>query len=1339
MVQIEITKQPLYGSVEWNGYEFIYTPREGFTGNDIYYYIRKENGVSQLLKNYVNPTNIPPITRDLSLLADAYSATTINFDDIITDTTNPFDDLKIIEITPVINGVVNTDGTNIYYTPNTLNTIETFIYTVSDKQFIETGTITLSVINGIERKPVEPDTFKYRFHRAYVNSVGFQNLSSNWQNATHILTTYQNTWDSLSLSALRYIEFSNIVEKISSNLNKLYNKKDLFDQIYSIVEVNSGLWITDTDIIDIPKYHNQDWINAYNLLTATSSTWNNTITSYSSVSADYYSKFDGYQVIENTVYNHLSTWNSRGLEIILDNVWDIPVPIVQSSSANWNTTYSTTTSLSTDFYDSSKLFNITFETLNKYLSVWEDTRVETIMLSAPEWDYVYSRKEDYDNLYSLLTTISGDWIKDTVLVDSLTSSMSTVSGGIDTTYQTISNGDKLNHWNILDNVSSLSSEHDYNTLYNLVTSITSLEYEIAQVMLSASKWDAVYSKKEDYDNLYTYLSSQSGSWIKDSSSFSVMVSADNYNTIRDLLTGGKVDYWNILDNVSSLSSEHDYNTLYNLVTSITSLEYEIAQVMLSASKWDAVYSKKEDYDNLYTYLSSQSGSWIKDTSLTAVMASADNYNTIYNIITGDKPKELDKLDNSLKILEKYDYNSIYNFITANSATKYELVLSSYNLSSIYWDSLYYNLLQYSDGYSTAGNLSSLFSDQLTSRYDTFYRLVTGSNDKWKNYVSSLSVVILSASEWNKIGDNVPTYTLLYNTVCANSATLLTATTGVSGLSGTLTTNVKNWNAVTPIIQSSNIQGIITLTNSISTTIDKNKIKFASLDNTVNENKRYWPGVDFYNILSSTSSWNSNNDLINNKGKASYWNGIVTEYISTYTSISNISAKNNLLYSYVPANTGSWQYNKIITATVSTNSANWDGSYTSVTGNSALWSFYDTTSTYRYMDMYNFLSVASGNLANSYTTLTGKSALWLSGNSFLSVLSTQYLTGNSTMGFSAKDLTVKNLTIKGNLTTYGARTIINNSVQVLDQFEINNAGNNNAVEIDKNGNNAIIQFQNISSTVMYVKATPKVVGINLSAALTDPTISLTVSGDISASGYTYPYPSYITAYSGLSTRYETTFSYITGISGLVANYQNSISAYDLFLSYIPSTSGFVTITIPYYNNYYKTVSSYSTKNNVVCGFVTSNSGDWEKDSGYRSNQYKYDTTYTYLTGNSATFYGKYNIGYLFTERSILEPKKVDLLVQDNIRILSWKMASDINTIATIDVLSTDHFNYERNGYPVSIVNGNYPSLNSTRKNTMNNLSTIWIGDYIPKGSILRFAVTNNTAASSILIDLVVQKQ
>ena len=78
MVQIEITKQPLYGSVYWNGYDFIYTPKTGFTGNDVYYYNKIENGIISSHRNYVNPSNVAPIVTNVSLSADAYNKTILH-------------------------------------------------------------------------------------------------------------------------------------------------------------------------------------------------------------------------------------------------------------------------------------------------------------------------------------------------------------------------------------------------------------------------------------------------------------------------------------------------------------------------------------------------------------------------------------------------------------------------------------------------------------------------------------------------------------------------------------------------------------------------------------------------------------------------------------------------------------------------------------------------------------------------------------------------------------------------------------------------------------------------------------------------------------------------------------------------------------------------------------------------------------------------------------------------------------------------------------------------------------------------------------------------------------
>lgn len=1233
MVQIEITKQPLYGSVEWNGYEFVYTPREGFTGNDIYYYKKTENGVINSYKNYVNPTNLPPITRDISLVVDAFSATTINFNDIITDTTNPFNELKIVEVTPVTNGRVETDGTNIYYHPNTANTVETFIYTVTDKQFIDSGTITLSVINGLPRRSSEPNTFKYRFYKTYNSTIGIPNLTSNWDNSYDTLTTYQDVWNNIDVS--RFVPFANAVIRLSSDLVKTSNNKQSYDDLYSALSANSGLWINDISIIDVPKYGNQNWDNTYSLLTSNSSTWNNNIITYSGLSSSVENGAENYDSFSSTVNDNITSWNSRGLEVLLDNKWDISSPIVQSSSSNWDNAYNNTTAFSSTFDRESKSFNLTFETLTSNVSTWSDRTAENAILSAPKWNAVYNNKVYYDNTYSYLTSTSANLISDTTLADSLTSSVSAVSANIITSYQTITAGDKINYWNALDNVSALSSEYDYNISYSLLTA----------------------------------------------------------------------------------------NSGY------------IETLGLSAVKLDEFYDDKSIYDNLYSYLTGVSGDWIKDRQIFDLLLSSDNYNNTYNLLTGDSKKGWDEASYFTRDLLKYNFNSITNIVSSKSAI-YDNLYS--NISSDLWDSVYNTVFDTSAIFAGAANLQNVISTDLTAKYYSLYDTLTTYGDTWTNIASALSVVNLSAPSWNSMGDNVANYNLMYSTVTGSSATFVSATTGTSGLSATISTNVSSWNSMIPIINSSNIQENYALTDAISASIEPNKIRFESVYNTITANARYWPGLDFYNILSATSSWDASDRILFNLDKVNYWSGYVTELDSTRTAIQSITSINIFLNTFIKSNSGLWFFNQVVTDTVSSSSARWSDSYNITETNSALWTYGLPTSSYN--NTNNFVSAVSGRLRSSYTTLTTNSAtLWLSATSVLnSLLSTRFLTGSPTIGFSARNLNVWTIRIGGNLSTFGPRTILNSSVQLLSGFFIDNTGNTNALLINKNGTNAIINFQTLTSPVLYVKASPPVVGINLSAALTDPTISLTVSGDISASGFVYPYPEYVNRYALLSSRYESTFSFVTANSGRIITYQNFIPVYDLFLTYIPPISSFLNVTVPYYNTYNIAVSSYGTKTRTLYNFVTAKSATWYIDPRFRSNQYKYDSSYEQVTSISAN-YAKYNFSYFFSSKARLSAKKIDFVLQDNIKILSWRMTSDVSTIASIDVLSSDYVNYERNGKPLSIVNGNYPSLNSDTKNTMDNLNSIWIGDYIPRGSILRFHLTNNTAASAILIDLVVQKQ
>ena len=76
--------------------------------------------------------------------------------------------------------------------------------------------------------------------------------------------------------------------------------------------------------------------------------------------------------------------------------------------------------------------------------------------------------------------------------------------------------------------------------------------------------------------------------------------------------------------------------------------------------------------------------------------------------------------------------------------------------------------------------------------------------------------------------------------------------------------------------------------------------------------------------------------------------------------------------------------------------------------------------------------------------------------------------------------------------------------------------------------------------------------------------------------------------------------------------------------------------------------------------------------------------------------------------------------------------------SVDILSTTHSNFGKINNPVSITNNNRPNLTISNKNSAANLSSIWTGTYIPKGSILQFNLIN-APVSSLLVNLTVEKQ
>lgn len=1150
MVQIEITKQPLYGTVYWNGSDFVYTPLNGYTGSDVYFYIKTENGVSTSEYNYVNVGNLPPIALNPSLTADAFSEIIISINQLVLNDTNPFSSLKIIKVSDPVKGTIENNEDSIRYIPNTLNTIETINYVVSDKQYSTTGVLTLSVLNG---RTINPNrgiqTFKYRLIRYYDKLLTVPPLTSNWDSAYYTLSENKDYW--LSIDTYRWISFSKYIEKVSSDLILLYDNKSNYDSAYNLISSNSGTWISDKTPIDFVKNNRLKFNYQNYILNLKKDAWDLNSTNYSQLSPVIDEKTPIYNKLAQTVSDNIDNWDSNVIYNVIEdnrNKWDTTFEELSTNGKfdKWNNTFLATTSFSSDYnseFSDIVNFEATFNAITSLSSVWSDQQTETIIVSSDKWTAVSNRNTNYNDVYNVVSGASSKWIVDTVTVDDIHSLVST----------------------------------------------------------NSSTWNGVYDELMGQDPInWTQLSS-----------FNETLSNVNIN----------------------------YNSLYNTITSY-------------------------------------SGNW--DT--TEILSYFENH---YNI-----------------------NNGLYDYVT-NSIDRWN---NNFNA------------------------VTSLSSNVL--KLDNTYNIISSQSSTWNNLASSYGFIPLYGDNLSSFNDNRATYDSLYSILCSNSSLWYRDTTNINTLSTYLFTSSPIWVTMSNIISASDWDATGNYFKELTGIIGENNILFDSLYNTITSTSGKWTGKIFSSKLSSISSWNKLYDVIS----IDAWN--LTNSLTTVSSNYYASAKYlNPLNSFIDSKLSLWT-NQTVNTILTANSGNWYNNYYTVTTYSNEWSF---TEKPEYISTYSYVSSNSAKFINLVNLVSAKSGAWQQNISNVSSLSNIFASGSGTVNLSTFDLSIYGDTfITGNLSAYGTKVSIDTTLNTTSGFSINNTDNTSAVVIDKIGRGAIFNVKTPTSTVLYVKSLPPTVGVNLSAISNTignvSNISLTVSGNLSASGYIYPISDAVTTYQTQSSRYESIYSYVTGASGKIASFiTDHKPKYDTLVNYVNSNqlSSFYDVTVPYYNALLSSFNNYSTKAIPVINLITLSGSKFGIDTAFSANSSKYETAYSYVSSKASS--SNYSIGYLFNHNNILSSESVSLVLQDDIHIKSWIMVSDVNTTATIDVLSCGYLDFAKYGYPVSITNGNYPTITLFNKNSASNLDSTWTTTYLQKGSVLQFKITNNTDALRLLINLTVEKR
>jgi len=1005
--QVTIIKQPLYGSVIWDGSNFTYTPQQGFVGKDFYIYTTTDGITSQTITNYTNTVNTSPSARNINITTNASDVLTIDLANYVSDD-NLVRPYTISNITTPTLGVVGYSGNIIKYKSNGFDGTDHFYYTVSDGQYNSTATITLSIINGNNIQV--PEYIIDRLNALELILTDVQSISGEWNTSYTILCANSANWNDLNPD--RYNSVSTTVENNSANWNILLSSKPNYDQTFSVVSSNSANWDYVRDNISITNTalttNSANWNTSYNLLCTNSAKWDVASDDLNNLTNIFSTYSGSWNEIYNLVYSNSSSWDKTYYLNILDAGsanWNITFSLLTSNSANWNNNTTNINNLTSLYSQNSGNWSNAYNTVYTLSYSWGDqTALALLTAQSANWNSVADAKPLYDSAVTILSSTSADWdyVKDNF--NSLQSTTTANSGYWTTSYNTVcsNSANWNNNYIIFSNISSeySSNSGNWNNAYTTVSTY-SAGWDKTPIITTLT------ANSSNWDSAYTSLTTYSGGW------------QSSYNNLNELSTNysnNSGDWTSAYNIVCAGSASWFDTTVYDLVTS-------------ASANWNSMYDSKLDYDNALTVLSTTSGDWnyVRDnfTSVLSIVSSGSgDWNNTYSIICANSA-HWNTINNNLSTLtNNYSSNS------ANWNTSYSLV----STNSSYWDNtdtidiVNNGYLNWNNTYNTvcansaSWELNKTNLTNLTDNYNlssvswnSYYNVVTAGSAKWgdaeafsvlvaqsANYANTYSLVCANSSTWNSVSSVYAKYDATYSVVSTNSADWINTFSIVSSNSGAwntttslITTNSAKWlnggidvNFTTnDLIVSGNaiFYGSLTAdgaTTQLNTTVVATSA-FA-LNNTGNVDALAVTKTTTVGALANFSNaggsvlyvdpnnkvginTNSPNEALTVVGNISASGFVYGQTPQIYTVFQSNSGKYEQTSSYV--NLSSVTINQLLT----TSKPSYDTAYTYVTGISTNIDNFFINSKPLYDTAYTTVTSQSGTVDTSYTFLTSNSA------------------------------------------------------------------------------------------------------------------------------------------------------------------------------------------------------------------------------------------------------------------------------------------------------------------------------------------------------------------------------
>lgn len=240
-------------------------------------------------------------------------------------------------------------------------------------------------------------------------------LAPRWDSSFNTLTALSASWVStyttVQDASARWSGVYSTTRAYSGDWNSAF---DTANNVYSVVNVNSGGWGSASDVFTTVNANSANWDNTYNTVNNYSPQWSSTYSSVYANSASWNTDLGvraltgDWESTHSSVYANSALWDaaagSAGADVAVRSLtanWESTYSAVYANSGNWESVY-------TSFGSQSGNNNGMFTAVRAGSAAWNDTNT-TVWTYSAGWGGSVIDTSKYDATYSTVYNLSSNW------------------------------------------------------------------------------------------------------------------------------------------------------------------------------------------------------------------------------------------------------------------------------------------------------------------------------------------------------------------------------------------------------------------------------------------------------------------------------------------------------------------------------------------------------------------------------------------------------------------------------------------------------------------------------------------------------------------------------------------------------------------------------------------------------------------------------------------------------------------------------------------------------------------------------------------------------------------